>query len=141
MTQASGATWRFRHGRTGPMLARVPEQARAEVFRYDPAGNRHEGGPEAPTREYGPGNRLVRKGNMQYRWNPEGRLAEKSVEAPATGTRRDWMYTWNLAGLLESVTTPEAERMSFGTTPSAGAWRSAWARRQRRSCTPSSRTR
>ncbi|MGK4003716.1 RHS repeat-associated core domain-containing protein [Sorangium sp. So ce1036] len=87
------------------------------MFRYDPAGNSHEGGPEAPPQEYGPGNRLVRKGNMQYRWNPEGRLAEKSVEAPATGTRRDWMYTWNLAGLLESVTTPEAERIEFRYDP------------------------
>ncbi|WP_129349774.1 RHS repeat-associated core domain-containing protein [Sorangium cellulosum] len=108
---------RYQYDPVGQLLARVPEQARAEVFRYDPAGNRHEGGPEAPTREYGPGNRLVRKGNMQYRWNPEGRLAEKSVEAPATGTRRDWMYTWNLAGLLESVTTPEAERIEFRYDP------------------------
>ncbi|WP_437619298.1 RHS repeat-associated core domain-containing protein [Sorangium sp. So ce1151] len=115
---AQGRGWTsYRYDPVGQLLARVPEQARAEVFRYDPAGNAHEGGPEAAPRDYKHGSQLVRKGETQYRWNAEGRLEEKSVEDPSTGTRRAWVYTWNLAGFLESVTTPEGERIEFRYDP------------------------
>ncbi|WP_437585606.1 RHS repeat-associated core domain-containing protein [Sorangium sp. So ce1000] len=119
-----GASWDQRRGWTsyqydpvGQLLARVPEQARAEVFRYDPAGNSHEAGEDAAPREYGRGNQLVRKGNTLYRWDTEGRLAEKRVDDPETGARRAWSYTWNLAGLLESVTMPDGERIEFRYDP------------------------
>ncbi|WP_437539841.1 RHS repeat-associated core domain-containing protein [Sorangium sp. So ce726] len=119
-----GASWDQRRGWTsyqydpvGQLLARVPEQARAEVFRYDPAGNSHEAGQDAAPREYGRGNQLVRKGNTLYRWDAEGRLAEKWVEDPGTGARQAWSYTWSIAGLLESVTTPEGERVEFRYDP------------------------
>ncbi|WP_437977696.1 RHS repeat-associated core domain-containing protein [Sorangium sp. So ce295] len=119
-----GASWDQRRGWTsyqydpvGQLLARVPEQARAEVFRYDPAGNSHEAGQYAAPREYGHGNQLARKGNTLYRWDAEGRLAEKRVEDPETGARQAWSYTWNVAGLLESVTTPEGERVEFRYDP------------------------
>ncbi|AUX27693.1 uncharacterized protein SOCEGT47_082910 [Sorangium cellulosum] len=107
----------YRYDPVGQLLARVPEQARAEVFRFDAAGNSHEDGSDAPLREYAPGNRLICKGNARYRWDAEGRLAEKSVEDPETGARRAWRYTWSHAGLLESVTTPEGERVEFRYDP------------------------
>lgn len=107
----------YQYDPVGQLLARAPEQARAEVFRYDPAGNTHEGGPGATSREYGPGNRLVRKGNTHYRWDAEGRLCEKWVDDPETGARRAWSYTWSVAGLLESVTTPEGERVELRDDP------------------------
>ncbi|AUX34339.1 uncharacterized protein SOCE836_065110 [Sorangium cellulosum] len=118
---ASWDHWRgstsYRYDPVGQLLARAPEQARAEVFRYDPAGNGYEGGSDAPTRAYGPGSQLVRKGRTQYRWDAEGRLAERWVEDPATGARRAWKYEWNVAGLLESVTTPEGERVELRYDP------------------------
>jgi hypothetical protein len=45
----------------------VPEKARAELFKYDPAGNLAEADEGAPLRVYGPGNRLLRKGDTEYR--------------------------------------------------------------------------
>ncbi|KYG05969.1 hypothetical protein BE21_37585 [Sorangium cellulosum] len=107
----------YRYDPVGQLLARAPEQARAEVFRYDPAGNSYEAGPGAVPREHGRGNRLVRKGNTRYLWDAEGRLAEKWEEDPAAGARRAWKYTWDLAGLLESVTTPEGERIELRYDP------------------------
>jgi YD repeat-containing protein len=57
--------------------AAAPGVQAAELFRYDPTGNIFETGPGAETRVYGKGNRLLRKGNTEYTWDPDGNLIAK----------------------------------------------------------------
>jgi YD repeat-containing protein len=66
-------SWDQRRGKTqyaydpiGQLLAMVPEQARAELFRYDERGNLFETGEGADERVYGRWNRLLRKGEWEY---------------------------------------------------------------------------
>ncbi len=107
----------FRYDPLGQLLAMVPAQARAELFRYDAAGNFHEEGQNAPAREYGPGNRLTRKGNTHYRWDDSGRLIEKRVEAGPDDVEKKtesvWRYTWNSAGLMASAESSEGVIVDF----------------------------
>src|SRR5262249_29932673 len=80
----------YQYDPVGQLLARLPEKARSEVFRYDPAGNLHESGSGAEPREYGPGNRLLRKGNGEYRWDESSRLSGEVVKDPGTGRGEAW---------------------------------------------------
>jgi RHS repeat-associated protein len=86
----------------------VPEKARAELFRYDKTGNLFEDGPQAETRVYSKGNRLLQKGNTQYAWDQDGRLVEKRTVEPQPGLETPkeevWKYQWNGAGLLQRAT-------------------------------------
>jgi RHS repeat-associated protein len=104
---------RYQYDPVGQLLSVLPERARAELFRYDATGNAHEDGPKAEAREYGRGNRLLRKGAVTYAWDGEGRLTEKRT---ANGT---WSYRWNTLGLLESVTKPDATTVKFAYDPFA----------------------
>jgi RHS repeat-associated protein len=115
-----GAT-EYRYDPVGQLLAMVPAAAQsalaggvaspggqaAELFRYDPTGNIYEDGPGAETRVYGKGNRLLRKGNTDYVWDPDGNLVEKHTRDPEKGIDELWRYAWNDAGLMASATGPE----------------------------------
>src|SRR5262249_31757881 len=93
--QARGRA-QFAYDPIGQLLARVPEKARAELFRYDAAGNLHETGEGAAERVYGTGSRLERLGDTEYSWDDDGRLIEKR-RRPAADEGEDevWRYTWN----------------------------------------------
>ncbi len=99
----------------GQLLSCVPEHARAEVFRYDAAGNVYEGGAES--REYGPGNRLLRKGASKFRWDDDGNLIEKSTLAAESGKEAVSTYRWTASGLLASVQGPDGRRVEFDYDP------------------------
>jgi RHS repeat-associated protein len=118
--------WDRQHGRTeyqydpvGQLVAMVPEKARSEMFCHDAAGNIFESGAAAPTREYGKGNRLVRRGNTIYAWDGEGHLVEKVVKDSATGRTQRFCYRWNGAGLLEALTAPDGTLVEFTYDPFA----------------------
>jgi RHS repeat-associated protein len=126
--RARGTT-EYRYDPVGQLVAAVPEKARREVFHYDPAGNLHEGD-GAPARVYGQGNRLLRKGDTEYRWDDHGRLVEKREREEV------WKYAWNEAGLLAAVDTPSGERVELEYDPFARrvqkrvtAWDAATAKR------------
>ena len=119
-------SWDSRSGHThfdydpvGQLLSKVPEKARTELFKFDPAGNLHEIGALAPKREYDAGNRLLRKGDAEYRWNLDGRLIEKSVRAPGSEQAEQWSYAWDSAGLLRPVTGPDGRLVEFAYDPFA----------------------
>jgi RHS repeat-associated protein len=108
----------YRYDPIGQLLMRVPEKARAEVFRFDLTGNLHEAGPEAEPREYGKGNRLLRKGEAEYVWDDDGRLIEKHL--PGEGGRKQvWRYAWNDSGLLQSATLQDGTIIQFAYDPFA----------------------
>ncbi len=111
-----GAT-RFEYDPVGRLAAMIPAQARATVFRHDAAGNLHEGEGGSP-RRYERG-RLVSRGSTTYRWDDEGRLAEKRTRDEATGAEKIWSYTWDAAGLLRKVDGPSGEQIELGYDPLA----------------------
>jgi RHS repeat-associated protein len=79
-----------------------------EVFHYDAAGN-HEADGEA--REYGPGGKLVRRGETSYSWDEAGRLREKRAGSDV------WRYAWDAAGRLAAVDLPSGQRAEYAYDP------------------------
>jgi len=112
--RARGVT-RFEYDPLGQLLAAVPEKARAEVFRYDAAGNVSEAGDGAFGRTYGAGNRLLTRGSERYEWDDDGRLVRKIERRPEGD--RVWDYAWNGAGLLASVRMPDDRLVGFTYDP------------------------
>ncbi|UQA55434.1 RHS repeat-associated core domain-containing protein [Polyangium aurulentum] len=98
------------HDALGQLTALVPEHARGEVFRYDEAGNVHEAGAEA--RAYGPGGRLLRKGDVEYVYDDDARLVEKRRVTPG-GSEVVCRYTWNGRGLLAAIEKPGGECIEY----------------------------
>lgn len=103
---------RFEYDPLGHVLGSLTERGdKGEAYRYDVAGNASE---VASPRAYGPGGRLLRKGDTEYRWDGEGRLIEKRIKREVVKgpgkTQLDehvWKYTWGADGLLRSVLTPQ----------------------------------
>ena len=103
---------RFGYDPAGRLLERAPEKGPVEAFRYDATGNLHEVGAHAQPREHGAGNKLLRRGDTEYVWDADGRLAEKR-----TGVDLRWKYTWNGAGLLGSVEAPDGTLVELAYDP------------------------
>lgn len=116
--QARGQT-RYEYDPIGQLLSMVPEKARAKVFWYDAAGNLYEGGAQAQEREYGKGNRLLRKGNTEYRWDSDGRLIEARTRERASLQDEVWRYQWDAAGLMRAAEGPDGTRVEFAYDPLA----------------------
>jgi RHS repeat-associated protein len=114
--RTSGGT-RYEYDPIGQLLAAVPDHAHAELFRYESRGNIEEAAGSGAARVYGRGNRLERKGSTEFLWDVDGRLVERR-ELTANGTRVE-KYTWNGAGMLAAVETPEGRRVEFAYDPFA----------------------
>lgn len=87
------------------------EDGSAERFATDTASNYYEAGPEAPDREYGPGNRLLKRGATEYVYDDQGRQIEKRVAAGDEIQR--WRYQWDPWGMLAAVELPDQDRVEF----------------------------
>jgi RHS repeat-associated protein len=87
-----------------------------EHFDYDPTGNltsrRGQNG-AAEAFEYAPGNRLVRRGETEYEYDANGRLATKR-EGTAGGPGREWRYTWDALDQLRTVRMPDGAVWKYG---------------------------
>lgn len=94
-------------------LDKLPPDTPSEVFSHDRAGNVVCGGER---RVYGPGGRLLERGDTTYSWDDQGRLAEKRRRG-ADGREERWAYTWNEGGMLASVDGPDGTRTSFTYDP------------------------
>ncbi|MEZ4315274.1 MAG: RHS repeat-associated core domain-containing protein, partial [Polyangiaceae bacterium] len=103
---------RFEHDPAGRLLSALREQGPSEQFGFDETGNLFERSAGGPGREYGPGNRLLRRGDVEYVWDAGGRLAEKR-RTLADGAVEVTRYRWNGRGLLDRVETPDGEEISF----------------------------
>jgi RHS repeat-associated protein len=115
--RAHGLT-RFEYDPAGQLLAALPASARAEVFRYDDTGNLFATAAGADPRAYGPGDRLLRKGGTEYRWDAAARLVESRSSLPS-GQQASTRYTWSATGLLEAVERPDGVRVEFAYDPFA----------------------
>ena len=111
---------RYEYDPLGRLLASLPEAASGEVFRYDATSNAFEANVgDGTAREYGSGNRLIRRGHTRYDWDASGRLSSKTIRDPATGVERVWRYHWDGAGLLRAVEEPTGTRAEFSYDPFA----------------------
>jgi YD repeat-containing protein len=79
-----------------------------EAFAYDRAGNPK---PEGLPCEYGPGGRLLRRGDKTYVWDRAGRLLELRDGAAVT------RYAWDAAGRLGAVDLPDGRRAEYAYDP------------------------
>ncbi len=97
------------------LLHALRQMGGSEHFSYDTTGNitqiSTEDGDELF--EYGPGDRLLRKGHTRYFYDDNGRLVEK-VENFDSQNPREWRYAWDALGQLSSVETPENEVWRYG---------------------------
>ncbi|APR88058.1 Putative Rhs-family protein [Minicystis rosea] len=114
---AKGIT-RYQYDALGRLLAVIPEHARTELFAYDANGNVTER-QDPYSREYGPGGRLLRKGDTEFLWNDAGQLVERRTRGPE-GVRTT-RYVWWETGLLRSVERDDGALVEFAYDP--------WARR------------
>ena len=62
--------------------------------------------------EYGPGNRLLRKGTTRYEYDAEGRRVRK-IEAANSKEPKVWTYDWNALDRMKAVTRPDGERWVY----------------------------
>jgi RHS repeat-associated protein len=104
--RARGST-HYAYDPVGQLVAVFLERQATESFHYDPAGNVHDA--QSGDRTYGKGNRLVRRGDVEYAWDEDGRLTEcRTPEGSGL-----WRYGWNGAGLLDQVDAPSGSRIVF----------------------------
>lgn len=129
--QAWGVT-EYRYDPIGQLLAAVtsgtrgatsaaevgiqPPGTRSETFAYDAAGNLLETGVNAPARRYGPGNRLLQRGDTEYAYDGEGRLVEKRTTGKDGAVLLD-KYRWNGRGRLTRVERPNGTVVVFDYDP------------------------
>jgi RHS repeat-associated protein len=98
------------------LLEALRERGPSERFSYDVAGNVSAclNGSTQPDEqfEYGPGNRLVRKGDTIYKYDAEGRRITmvENAESPEPKT---WTYEWDAQDRLTSLTRPDGQRWSY----------------------------
>jgi RHS repeat-associated protein len=104
---ARGRT-RYAHDATGRLVAREREAGVAERFSYDATGNLAR---EGELREHGPGDRLLRLGDVAYEWDARGRLAAR--RGPAGVLR----CSWSDRDRLESVTLLDGTRVELDYDP------------------------
>lgn len=103
----------YEYDARGRLLQRAVDGAHVEEFTHDPASNVSSS--HAPS-VYGPGNRLLRRGDSRYFWDGDGRLIEK-VRARSDGTTRRWRYEWAGAGTLRRVTDSDGQIVEFTYDP------------------------
>src|SRR5690606_27594449 len=78
---------------------------------YDAVDNLHEAEPDAPPREYGRGQRLHRRGDVEYLYDEGGRRIEERVRQGAA--QRVTAYRYDAAGMLATVVRPDGIEVHF----------------------------
>lgn len=123
MTDAAGEpveTWdrrngntRYEHDAAGRItLAEHLEDGSREEFVIDPAGTWSERGQDKkPLRTYGPGGRLLRKGDVAYVWDDAGQLVERRSQQAV------WRYHWDGMGRLTGIEAPDGVSHAYRYDP------------------------
>jgi RHS repeat-associated protein len=101
------------------LLRAAREFASPEAFQYDATGNITGTlrGSASEDAEYGPGNRLVRRGRTRYAYDGNGRLARKTVGEPGQPDFAEWTYRWDAFDRLRALTTPSGETWEYRYDP------------------------
>jgi len=110
--QTDGLT-QVSHDVAGRVLGVLHPKLLEETYRYDAAERVYEAGTRAPHRAYGPGGRLLQRGNARYSWDDAGRLVKKEVIGAAGTEAQVWTYAWDGAERLQSILGPEGRLLEF----------------------------
>jgi RHS repeat-associated protein len=108
-------THRFTYDDEERLTVLATDHGTSERFRYDRAGNLVEVGEDstgATMLEYLPGNRLLRRGDTEYRYDQQGRLVEK-VANRGMATEEVRRYHWGGEDELRSLTAPDGKTWSY----------------------------
>jgi RHS repeat-associated protein len=103
----------YRRDSAGRLLERIVNGGRSESFAFDATGNLLDAGPNAPAREHGQGDKLLRRGDVTYHYDALGRLSEKREGAGDPRAARVTHYAWDGRGLLRSARTPDGRLVEF----------------------------
>ncbi len=110
--QTDGLT-QLSHDVAGHVLGVLHPKLREELYSYDAAERVHEAGDKAPRRAYGPGGRLLQRGDVRYSWDEAGRLSTKTVIGAAGTEPQVWTYDWDGADRLQSILGPDGRLLEF----------------------------
>lgn len=100
--QSNGAVG-FSYDLRQRLIESIPAGGERRQYRYRENGDLYEAGAQAPSRAYEPGGRLVRRGDVNFEYGPDGRLSVKRVRR---GHREEVQrYRWDSRGLLAEVHT------------------------------------
>ncbi len=99
------------------LLTAFREKGLSETFEYDATDNvtriqRPNSDPDDDLSTYGPGNRLLQRGNTRYEYDADGRLARK-IEFASTNEPKVWRYEWNARGQLQGLFRPDGTRWEY----------------------------
>ncbi len=83
---------------------------RDERYAYGLSGDVHAVDPSAPRRTYGPGGRLLTRGDEQFEYDADGQLIARYREADGERVE-EWGYTYDAAGRLREVVRPDGHRV------------------------------
>jgi len=99
------------------LLSVLREQGVSENFEYDATDNlthiRESNGHITDIALlYAPGNRIERRADTTYEFDPDGRLVKKTEKA-TTSTPVTWHYRWDALGQLRGLTRPDGEEWTY----------------------------
>lgn len=104
---SDGVSERFVYDGASNLLATAKSASPSGLF-----GKPRGSGAQDEKLEYQPGGRLVRRGDVEYAYDRQGRLVRK-VEAPPGGARREWHYSWNALDQLREVHCPDGSNWKY----------------------------
>jgi len=107
ITDSAKGTTRFEHDVFGNLAAAQYADGAIEYRMPDEVGNlfRHK---DQKDRKYGPAGQLLEAEGTRYDYDTEGNLIKKTES-----NGKVWQYEWNAAGMLERVTRPDKNTVTF----------------------------
>lgn len=111
VTTPEDGTIEFSYDVRRRLVSKRDGQRREERWAVDVTSNYYESGPDAPTRSYGAGDRITRRGDMEFIYDNQGFLIEK--RRLGHGAVQRWSYTWGPWRTLTAVDLPDGRRVEF----------------------------
>jgi RHS repeat-associated protein len=106
----------YAHGPAERLLNALREGPLNEHFEYDVTDNLSRVSEYVAqsdkTCRYGPGNRLLARGDTRFEYDPEGRLVKKTEEA-VENKSRVYVYLWDAFGQLRKIRRPDGEEWEY----------------------------
>ena len=114
IVDAHHGTTVFEHDDVGNLAAATYGDGVVDLRMPDAVGNLFRT-KDRSDRKYGQAGEILEsrsdEGMTRYEYDAEGNLIRKSTP------QGDWVYTWNAAGMLDSVQRPDGERVEFEYDP------------------------
>ncbi|WP_437288310.1 RHS repeat-associated core domain-containing protein [Sorangium sp. So ce406] len=111
VTSPEDGTVEFSYDVRRRLVSKRDAQGREERWAVDATSNYHESGPDAPVRAYESGDRIARRGDMEFVYDSQGFLIEKRRHVH--GAVQRWRYTWGPWRMLTAVELPDGRRVEF----------------------------